>query len=734
MELLAPVGSIPALKAAVKAGADAVYLGLGEHNARIKSADFNEYNLREWIEYAHLFGLRVHITLNTAIKEEEFGRALALARVAVESGADALIVSDIGLLTALKERTDIPLHLSTQAGVQNHLDAVFASSLGASRVILARETLPADIPAIKKVIPEVEIFIQGALCVSFSGGCLLGSVMYDSSGNRGVCNQACRLKYSAYDAEGNYLRTGYLLSPYDLSLGEDVRRLEKNGIDSLKIEGRLKRPVYVYSAVSYYRDILSGRDAESSLRALKIAFNRGFTKGYSLCKSDKIINVNVPAHIGIPVGTVERVTEKSGYKYAYLRSSYEFGKGDGAKILRDGREIGGSDVTSVTKNGDYTVIPVSSAVEKGDAVHLTTDAAAVYDAENVVNRLAISITLCGKVGEPLVLVGKCGDSEVVVRSSSCLQANTSGTNQAIIDKLSKVGNTDFFIEKTEDFIEGQVFLPVSEVNALRRELTEMLRSEVIHEHTPHYSFTEKEVSSVTCEERVGGSDVLVEVSSLTDIADTAENADAYVLHPNVTDIRTIQSFLREARKVPAFLRLPKIAREADILFMKRVLLALPTLGIFADNLYAVELARELKREYIAGYGLNIFNSRSAQAFSDARYVCSSVEYPYPGDTVFAAGKMPLMSFAHCPISVAYGRKCGECDKKVNELIYKNTDKTYRIRRTVWRDCQFTMYNDEVTKRIVPKDKNVFFSFVGVSSEEKASLIFEVKEVRKCIKA
>ena len=189
MEILAPAGSIAALKAAIKGGADAVYLGLGEHNARIKSNDFNTENLSEWVGYSHLFGVKVYVTLNTAIKEEEIERALTLAKVAVNSGADALIISDLGLIKILSEISDVPLHLSTQAGVQNSADLLALKGLRIKRDILARETPLSEIKEIKKHIDEVEVFVQGALCVSFSGGCLLGSKVYGCSGNRGLCNQ-----------------------------------------------------------------------------------------------------------------------------------------------------------------------------------------------------------------------------------------------------------------------------------------------------------------------------------------------------------------------------------------------------------------------------------------------------------------------------------------------------------------------------------------------------------------
>lgn len=714
MELLAPVGSISALKAAIHAGANAVYLGLGEHNARIKSVDFNTENIKKWVEYAHLFGVKVHLTLNTALKDEELPRALSLAQIAVGSGVDALIVSDLGLLSLLRNKTTIPIHLSTQAGVQNHLDARFAAKMGVDRVILARETLFSDIPSIRKEISEVECFIQGALCVSFSGGCLLGSIDYGASGNRGVCNQGCRLFYTATDESGKVLKSGHLLSPQDLSLGEKVLDLEKLGVDSLKIEGRLKRPAYVEAAVSYYRDILSGNDATSSLDRLKTAFHRGFTTGYTLKKSDPIIGVKVPAHIGMNVGYIEKISERSGFKYAYLHPTRPLHKGDGAKILRDGREVGGSDITSVSESGGYTIIPVSSGVKVGDEVRLTTDAAQVASAERAQNTLPLSFRVTGAAGQTLKVIASCKGISFQAESKSILQESKQSGNSTLKEKLSKLGETDFVIEKYSDEIIGAVFLPPKEVNALRRTLTDGIRQALIAANTPSYTFNPSLPKAAGPLPRK--QEILCETDGIL-----YPEADAYVLNLPDFSAERVKSSLKELGGKAIYLRLPKIAREKDIDYIRKLLSEVPEAKIYADNLYAVELARELSRGYIAGFGLNIFNSQAASLFRDADFICSSIECETAGDTVFCGGKIPLMSFAHCPISVVCDRTCDRCPRTVSRLFYATGDKRYIIRRNLWRDCAFTMYQDKlVLHREIPK-KSRFYSVIELSEEEKKTL-------------
>ena len=721
MEILAPAGSILALKAAVKGGANAVYLGLGEHNARIKASDFTTDNLSEWVSYAHLFGVKVYVTLNTAVKEEEFLRVIDLARQAAAAGADALIVSDLGLVKVLSECSDIPLHLSTQAGVQNALDASILKGLRIKRLILSRETPLSDIPEIKKYVDEVEIFAQGAVCVAFSGGCLLGSKIYGSSGNRGVCNQACRLTYTAKDPSGRALKTGKLLSPKDLCLGDKAKELTALGVDSIKIEGRLKRPAYVYAAVKYYRDLLDGKDTEKDLRNLSESFNRGYFDGYSLIKSKPLINVKTSSHVGVPIGKVLSVETRSGYKFARVASTYPLAKGDGVKILRGGIEVGGSDVTSVKEDRGAYVIPVSDGVKAGDELRLTTNAQAVLAAERIKNTLPIKLSLQGAVGSPLTVTAECGKITHSVTSTSLAQVSNSDSNAALIEKLSKVGNTDFEIKSFEDRTHSPLFIATSELNALRRDLLSDLAAEIVKSNTPRYTFTEKVSQSDKLPQKHG---IVFEVS---DLSESFDMATAYVLTPDNLDIAALKSFVAKAKGRECYLRLPRIMRNEELTVLEKVISEVPLLGVYTDNLYGVALAEKLARKYIVGFGFNVFNSKTASLFKNATLVAASVEDNKQGNLLFRAGKVSLMSFAHCPFSVAYGYDCASCSGK-SILYYENADGRYLILRRKSASCDFTMYEDKVT--VYPKqygDKTLYYRFVGLNEEEKRDMMKIVSE-------
>ena len=609
--------------------------------------------------------------------------------------------------------------------MQNSFDLLALNGLRIKRVILARETPTDLLKEIKRRVDEVEVFVQGAMCVSFSGGCLLGSKMYGSSGNRGVCNQPCRLTYEAVDERGNAIKVGKLLSPCDLSIGERVTSPSFSCVDSIKIEGRLKRPQYVYSATKYYRELLDGRNSEEALYDLKESFNRGFTDGYTLNKSKRIINPLTSSHLGIPVGSVDRVTEKKGYKYALVRSKYDFVKGDGAKILRNGSEVGGSDVTSSRRVGDLWEIPVSDGVRSGDIVCLTTNARKVEAAERMENTLPVDFVVRGEVGARLTLTATCAGISATVESASVAEASHSADNAALLSKFSKIGGTDFILHSLDSVITAPVYVNPSELADMRRKVLAELKRTIIDARTPRFSF--KQIVYKGAVKRSDARKTVFEVEKIDD--PFYRKADAVVLDPQDMTVDSLREQVNLAEGRDCYLRLPKILREKELDFLKSVLERVPSLGVYADNLYAVGMARELGRRYIAGFGLNVFNKAAEALFQDATFVARSVEIPATdGSLAFAAGKVRLMSFAHCPFSVVYDIECKGCDRSKRFLRYRCGEKRYLILRHRSASCDFTMFEDRVSYYDVSvKKKNDFYSFVGLSLEEKSAMMKYISE-------
>ena len=280
MELLAPAGSMEALRAAVCNGADAVYLGADTFNARINARNFSAADLQEAVVYCHVRGVKVHLTLNTLVLDREMPRAAELIRLAASCGVDAFIVQDLGVVSLCRQLApDVPIHASTQMSIHSLEGVMEAAALGCSRVVLARELPAEEIAHICKRSPvEIEVFVHGALCMCYSGQCYLSSVIGRRSGNRGQCAQPCRLPYGY----GRFESTRYPLSLKDNCLAGELDELRRMGVASIKIEGRMKRPEYVAIVTRAYRTVLNGgKLMPSDLQELETAFSRqGFTDGY----------------------------------------------------------------------------------------------------------------------------------------------------------------------------------------------------------------------------------------------------------------------------------------------------------------------------------------------------------------------------------------------------------------------------------------------------------------------
>lgn len=347
-----------ALKSAVAAGADAVYLGAGDFNARSKAENFGKDELRLAVSYCHDRGVRVYLTLNTLVKSQETEKALSEAKNAADAGVDAFIVQDLALaLKIQKILPDMPLHASTQMGIHNAYGAKFAQKAGFDRIIFSRETLPADILSSKEATNlETEFFVHGAHCVSFSGNCYFSALVSGYSGNRGKCLQLCRKHYTLTD--GNKSKSGYMLSAKDICLLEDLFTLKKVGVDSLKIEGRLRSPEYVSTVTEAYRKALEGKVPD--ITNVKTVFNRGdYSHAYVTNDKPDIIYDLMQNNIGSHAGNITSIKGNT-ITVKGCRST----DGDGFKILRHGKEIG----SAVCKNQN---IFYTGQVKLGDEVRLT---------------------------------------------------------------------------------------------------------------------------------------------------------------------------------------------------------------------------------------------------------------------------------------------------------------------------------------------------------------------------
>ncbi|MCH4266698.1 MAG: U32 family peptidase [Solobacterium sp.] len=497
IELLAPAGNMESLKAAVAAGCNAVYLGGTLFSARAFAGNFSHDELIEALAYCHIRGVRVYVTMNTLLFEEELPKAFEEAKFLYEHGVDALLIQDLGLFDYIHQTMpDFELHCSTQMHLHN-LDGIrFMRDHGAKRAVLARET---PIELVQQACLEgieIEVFAYGALCISYSGQCLMSQSVKNRSGNRGMCAQCCRLRYQPV-VDGDAINDPdgeYLLSPKDLSTLDHLPQLLDAGISSLKIEGRMKRPEYVYAVTRTFREAMDAWQeekpwhlSEERRRALLLMFNRGFTDGHLFhASTDDRMSTYRPNHQGINIGKVLRFE----HGRVLVRLTAPLYQHDGLRILNEPFDTGLTAVR-IEKNG--LLVNQASA---GDDVWLdchskpqpkpnqplqkTTDSKLLEqidsDIDHIPRLVPVTLSYQAEAGSPLQLTVKDLDGHCVsaVSRISCEQARSAPLDQAKIEtNLSKTGDQPYDISFGSHEL-GDIFLPVSVINETRRDLLEAL--------------------------------------------------------------------------------------------------------------------------------------------------------------------------------------------------------------------------------------------------------------------
>ncbi|VVB87073.1 Peptidase family U32 [uncultured archaeon] len=484
-ELLAPVGSKESLIAAIENGADAVYFGGSAFNARQYTSNFNREELEWAIDHAHKMGIKAYVTVNTLIKDSELEEATDYLRFLCNAGADAVIVQDLGILRLLREQLPVlPIHASTQMTIHNAEGVKFLQEMGVKRVVLARELSLDEIQKIKsETAMEIETFIHGALCFSYSGQCLLSSMIGGRSGNRGYCAQPCRKKYRINDVEG------YLLSPKDLNMSEHIGALVKAGVDSFKIEGRMKRPEYVAGVVRVYRKLIDRffeapgkfRVTESEKHTLRQLFNREFTTGYFFGNPGcELMSRKYPHNIGTELGRVLDYEARKKLVSIYLKAPLRTGDGIG---------IGEQD-TGVIVKGMYVNNQRVAAASPGSTVriYLDTEVAAddvvfkTYDAELMASleagnarKIPVRMLIKARINEAVELRISDGENDITVRGAKVSRAEVKPISKnSITEQLKKLGNTIFEAQEIRFEIDDNIFIPVSGLNSLRREAVSLL--------------------------------------------------------------------------------------------------------------------------------------------------------------------------------------------------------------------------------------------------------------------
>ena len=486
LENLAPAGNREALDRAAAAGADAVYLGYAAFSARAGAGNFDEVQLREAVRFAHLHHIRVHVTVNTLIKDGELAGVMDVLRLLNEVRVDGVLVQDLGVMHLARTCfPDLPIHASTQMALHNAAGVEFVRRHGLTRAVLARECSLAEIRKAADVGIEIEVFGHGAQCVAVSGQCLFSSMIGGRSGNRGRCAQPCRLPYT-YRGQ-----TAAWLSPRDVCMRDHLPELVKAGACSIKLEGRLKRPEYVATIAASYRKGIDSLENgafhkadEAELDSLRQIFSRGgLMKGYALgCQDAGVIYPDRVNHGGLPIGRIEAVAGGM----ARVRLERDLHDGDGLQIRNDRGDhemiYSGHD----TPAGSIAVLRLrpDMKVRAGDAVHRLVSSAQLEAArEMTIPAIPCDLTLVALAGEPLTLTATDGLSTVTVTGDVISAAQKRAlTEEDAVKSLAKTGDTAFALRDCTVFTDN-AFVAVSALNAIRRDALMQLEEQRIADFT-----------------------------------------------------------------------------------------------------------------------------------------------------------------------------------------------------------------------------------------------------------
>ena len=718
IELLAPAGDEEALKAAIMAGANAVYMGGSRFGARAFAGNFEDDKLIDAVDYAHQMGVKIYITANTIIKDEEIGDFLNYIDFLYEIGVDAVILQDLGMIDIISKRIpDLELHASTQMTASTAQDVLFLKELGVSRVVLSRELSYDEISAIKtETNIEVEAFVHGALCVSYSGKCLFSSMNGMRSGNRGMCAQPCREPYKATVENKPLLDKEYVFSTKDLNTLDILEYLIDAGIDSLKIEGRMKRSEYVFAVTSAYRQAIDNvimkhepsiysLDMNYSAVELDKVFNRDFTKGYiGQDKGSKIMNHKFQKYVGKPVAKVIEYDRKS--KRLILELLDTLTKGDGLNTGEFvGRILKKDAIVKSADKGEIIAIDSIKKFEPGFIVYKTFDKIFMDDVSSRMSRVKkIPIKAFVEIRNnnyPSLILndykGNTGEYKLEEYTTTALNKPT--TRESIIDQIQKMGDTPFFVDSIEVSVDENIFIPIKTLNLLRREAVSLLIESQSNSNKrvveSKIQFNPAKINHSKKSKKELKWSVLIHKQEQFEAA-IKFNVDRVYVHGY-----KLYSLL--SKKYPnknIYYALPPVIKQSDISIIDKMLKSNPNIKVLHSSLGYIE--SQIFENVVLDYPLNLLNS-----FSHNLMHKKSCETTITPEMIFSIGgsldyiddiqmvEMPvylypkLMITEYCPHKNDDGVcKYKKCMLEHTQIISKQSDE-YVLKKSI--NCKTILY-------------------------------------------
>lgn len=730
IELLAPVGSFDALKAAVQNGANAVYLGGKDFSARASANNFDREELIEAVKYAHIRDVRVFVTTNTLIKQDEIEDFVEYAKFLYDIDVDALIMQDIGVAMLIHDLLpDFELHASTQMVAHSLEDVQYLESIGFKRVVLARELTVDEIKYIcDNTNVDIEIFVHGALCVCYSGGCLMSSMIGNRSGNRGRCAQPCRQKYTMIDiSTGEEIHSNgeYLLSTKDLNTIEDVDKIIETGVLSLKIEGRMKKPEYVATVINSYRNAIDEYQSTKkvnisteTMEDLYTIFNRKFTKGLILGEvGEDVMNSNVPNNQGLYVGKVVDYNKKA--KRLKIKLEGTLKKGDGINLGGGtiGRIIKGKEIAQIGYKGETIELDFIGEARKNQPVFKTSDtnlidkAQKTYTQDKEFAKSLIDAEITIKLGEypELKLIDKNNNSVTVKGDKLVEKALKVALGEEKIEtQIKKLGNTPYELDDLKINLDEGVSMPISLINQMRREAIELLDEARIPVKGRAYKDSKIKYSPKKyAKDTNSNSKIRVKINNIEALKSII-NLDIDMIY--YEDVATLEQAMAmaTANNKKLIYSAPRIVRNKEYKRLEKSneyckenvqISALGQVKYYKENSENVS--------FDVDYYLNPFNSETINHYKKegATTVCISQElniheikettkYTDMEIETVAYGYIPMMLSEYCPMGVVArsckkDKRCATC-KESKYVLRDFKGEEYRISQDLF--CRSTIYN------------------------------------------
>ncbi len=730
IELLAPVGSFDSLKAAVQNGANAVYLGGKDFSARASANNFDREELKEAVKYAHIRDVRVFVTTNTLIKQNELEDFVEYAKFLYDIDVDAIIMQDIGAAMLIHELLpDFELHASTQMVAHSLEDIQYLESIGFKRVVLARELTVEEIKYIcDNTNVDIEIFVHGALCVCYSGGCLMSSMIGNRSGNRGRCAQPCRQKYTMIDistGEEIHNNGDYLLSTKDLNTIEEIDKIIDTGVLSLKIEGRMKKPEYVATVIKSYRDAINEYEttkkvniSDETMEDLYTIFNRKFTKGLILGEvGEEVMNSNVPNNQGLYVGKVVDYNKKA--KRLKIKLEGTLKKGDGINLGGGtiGRIIKGKDIAQIGYKGETIELDFIGEAKKNQLVFKTSDtdlidrAQKTYTQDKEFAKSLIDAEISIKLDSypELRLIDK-NENIVTVQGDKLVEKalKVALSEEKIETQIKKLGNTPYEIDQLKINLDEGVSMPISLINQMRREAIELLDNARISVKGRRYKDNDIKYSpKIYSRNADNKSKIRVKVNNIEALKSILNLDIDMIYYEDVSTIKQAMT-MANANNKKLIYSAPRIVRNREYKRLEKSdeyckdhvqISALGQVKYYKENSESVK--------FDVDYYLNPFNSETINHYKKegAETVCISQElnlheikettqYTDLEIETVAYGYIPMMLSEYCPMGVVArsckkDKRCANC-KESKYVLRDFKGEEYRVSQDIF--CRSTIYN------------------------------------------